>query len=183
MKFFAIIIILINFVSSLILDCDFAHGSGGYQCKSPKDFTVPTKNERIDNVTGYHTKNYSNINVTVLNFSKDNMSYLPVNLFEFFPSVTSLIVDNKFLMEINGYNIEQFKNLDSLHIKTPNIRKLNANFLENNRNLSSLMVEDAVLFSSIHPQLIVNSTLLTQITFTGKNGPQKWDTNYSLDGY
>lgn len=93
---------------------------------------------RIGFVSGVHETNRTNINVQRLNIENQRMIWLPYNIDQFFPSLTSLRVVNTGLFDIVPAELRPFTNLQVLDFSGNDLWYVDANLFERNLVLRSI---------------------------------------------
>lgn len=93
---------------------------------------------RIGFVSGTHEANRTNINVQRLSVENQRVAFLPYNINEFFPNLTSLRIVNSRLFDIQAADLRPFPNLQVLDLFGNDLWYIDANLFERNLLLRSI---------------------------------------------
>lgn len=162
------------------MNCVFTKFDTYYECLvNDTNFVIKTGNEKIAEVKGYHVEGLTNNDVTQLNFTNIKFYCIPHNLSTFFPNINSIYVDCNNYKIVWKETLAQFNNLRKFSVISNRLAYLSEiNLFEFNKNISRISIEGMTL-KSIHPEMITDTSKITQITIIGKTIFHRWTKDES----
>jgi len=116
----------------------------------------------VSNITGKHSMNYSNSDVTSLRISSLVCHYIPIGLTIFFPDLEILRIEKSGLRSIQKYDLYEFGNLSYLLLNGNNLMTLDIGLFEFTHNLKHVNFLNNLIFH-VDPMIFVDSENLKTV--------------------
>ena len=192
LKFFLVILTIINIVKALDVNCGFSKHSDGYNCQALA-FKVNQPNMTIIGVKGNHMTGSKNNDVDVLYVTSNyQMDYIPFGLSSVFPNLNKFDVQTTSLAYISKASFKGLNNLKSinflsgeievipgdtfseliylqtLNLRSNKIQKFEEETFSSLENLKFLYLHDNKIFM-IQSKLLINNVNLEIINLSNNN--------------
>lgn len=121
--------------------------------------------ETITEVDGRHIEDYDNIDVTSLLINRPiSFRTIPLNIGNYFPKLTKLVITESNLSNLTRSGLSQFKELAILHIEKSDIQLLEAGLFADNEKIVQIKILDSKI-AHVHENTFKYSEELELIEF------------------
>lgn len=143
---FVLLLAAFSYANCTNMDCDYVEYDQWphvklYTCKL-KNFAVTADNVRITEVSQNHWSGKSNSHVEVLYADNQIINYLPKNIEQFFPNLKGITIRKSKLKTIRREDIARFHQLWFFWSWSNEIREIEGDLFENNRDVSHFSFYD-----------------------------------------
>lgn len=122
-------------ISAINIECQFLIFSEDSDVLLGKNFNITEQNTSVTTINNLSARMFGPIFVEQFSIEDQIVNFMPKGLENFFPELEMLVVQNSKLKSIKKIDLQIFADLEYLNLKHNNLKALDGDLFEGNRNL------------------------------------------------